>query len=179
MDYPDPIVRVGRVHQIENGVLGGDEFSADQSFDNQKTEKILEILEEYPKLVIFAKYRLQIAQIEATLRRCDVTVLTLTGDTKDRGEVIKEANSWTEGVIIIQSQVGAGFELPDFPCMVFASNTYSFVDRVQSEGRILRANHLKKNLYIDLIVRGGVDEAVMECLKQKKSFDERIYAETL
>jgi hypothetical protein len=49
------------------------------------------------------------------------------------------------------------------------------VDRVQAEGRILRANHLKKNLYIDLVVRGGVDEAVMECIKQKKSFDERLY----
>jgi superfamily II DNA or RNA helicase len=175
MEFPDPIVRVGKMHQIENGVLSGDEFSDPEVFENAKIDKILEILLEYPKLCIFAKYRAQIAQIEAVLRREGIPTLTLTGDTKDRGGVIQAANTMPQGVLIVQAQIGAGFELPDYPCMVFASCTYSFVDRVQAEGRILRANHLKKNLYIDLVVRGGVDEAVMECIKQKKSFDERLY----
>jgi superfamily II DNA or RNA helicase len=175
MEFPDPIVRVGKMHQIENGVLSGDEFSDPEVFENAKIDKILEILLEYPKLCIFAKYRAQIAQIEAVLRQQGIPTLTLTGDTKDRGGVIQAANTMPQGVLIVQAQIGAGFELPDYPCMVFASCTYSFVDRVQAEGRILRANHLKKNLYIDLVVRGGVDEAVMECIKNKKDFDERLY----
>jgi superfamily II DNA or RNA helicase len=178
MEFPDPIVRVGKMHQIENGVLSGDEFSDPEVFENAKIDKILEILLEYPKLCIFAKYRAQIAQIEAVLRQQGIPTLTLTGDTKDRGGVIQAANTMPQGVLIVQAQIGAGFELPDYPCMVFASCTYSFVDRVQAEGRILRANHLKKNLYIDLVVRGGVDESVMECIKNKKDFDEKLYIQT-
>lgn len=176
MEYPDPIVRVGKIHQVENGVLSGDEFSDPEFFENQKIEKILEILMEYPKLVIFAKYRAQIAQIEAALRREHIPVLTMTGDTKDRGSVIKEANSWPEGVLIVQAQISAGWELPEYPCMVFASRTYSFVDYDQAIGRIQRANNIKKNLYISLVVKGGVDEAVQRSIENKQDFSERIYA---
>lgn len=176
MEYPDPIVRVGKIHQVENGVLSGDEFSDPESFDNQKIDRILEILMEYPKLVIFAKYRAQIAQIEAVLRRERIPVLTMTGDTKDRGSVIKEANSWPEGVLIVQAQISAGWELPEYPCMVFASRTYSFVDYDQAIGRIQRANNIKKNLYISLVVKGGVDEAVQKSIENKQDFSERIYA---
>lgn len=176
MEYPDPIVRVGKIHQVENGVLSGDEFSDPESFDNQKIDRILEILMEYPKLVIFAKYRAQIAQIESVLRREHIPVLTMTGDTKDRGSVIKEANSWPEGVLIVQAQISAGWELPEYPCMVFASRTYSFVDYDQAIGRIQRANNIKKNLYISLVVKGGVDEAVQKSIENKQDFSERIYA---
>jgi DNA-binding MarR family transcriptional regulator len=175
LEYPEPIVRVGKIHQVENGVLSGDEFSEPETFENQKIEKILEILSEYPKLVVFAKYRAQIAQIEAVLRREGIPVLTMTGDTKDRGSVIKQANIWTQGVIIVQAQISAGWELPEYPCMVFASRTYSFVDYDQALGRIQRANNIKKNLYINLVVKNGVDEAVNECLENKKDFSERVY----
>lgn len=175
MEYPDPIVRVGKIHQVENGVLSGDQFSEAETFENQKIDKILEILSEYPKLVIFAKYRAQIAQIEAALRRERVPVLTMTGDTKDRGKVIQEANIWPQGVLIVQAQISAGWELPEYPCMVFASRTYSFVDYDQALGRIQRANNIKKNLYISLVVKGGVDEAVEKCIENKQDFSERLY----
>lgn len=175
MEYPDPIVRVGKIHQVENGVLSGDEFSAAETFDNQKIDRILEIVSEYPQLVIFAKYRAQIVQIEAALRREGLKVLTLTGDTKDRGKVILEANTWTQCVLIVQAQISAGWELPEYPCMVFASRTYSFVDYDQALGRIQRANNIKKNLYISLVVKGGVDEAVEKCIENKQDFSERLY----
>lgn len=175
MEYPDPIVRVGKIYQVENGVLSGDEFSKSEAFDNQKIDKILEILSEYPKIIIFARYRAQIAQIEARLNDEGITTLTLTGDTKDRGGVIKEVNLWKEGAFIVQAQISAGWELPDVPCMVFASRTYSFVDYDQALGRIQRANNIKKNLYISLVVKGGVDEAVQKCIEHKQDFSERLY----
>lgn len=175
MEYPDPIVRVGKIHQVENGVLSGDEFSEPEVFNNQKLDRILEIASEYPKLVIFAKYRAQIAQIEAWLIANDIPVLTMTGDTKDRGSVIQRANIWPQGVLIVQAQISAGWELPEYPCMVFASRTYSFVDYDQALGRIQRANNIKKNLYISLVVKGGVDEAVQKCIENKQDFSERLY----
>lgn len=175
IDYPDPIVRCGKIHQIENGVLSGNEFMDGETFDNGKMDKIMELALEFPKMIIFAKYRAQIASIESTLTKEGYNVLTLTGDTKDRGNVILKAQKFKECIFIAQSQVSAGWELPEYPCMVFASMTYSFVDYSQSLGRIQRANNIKKNLYISLVTKGGVDEAVYKCIINKKDFDERIY----
>lgn len=174
LEYPDPLVLLGKRHQIENGVLAGDEYSDPETFDNQKIEKIEELALEFPKMVVFAKYRHQISEIERVLSE-NYRVLTLTGDTKDRGEVISRANKSDQCIFICQAQISAGWELPDFPVMVFASMSYSIVDRVQAEGRILRANALKKNLYIDLVVKGGIDEAVYKSIKNKKDFNERLY----
>jgi hypothetical protein len=176
IEYPEPIVRVGKQHQVENGGLAGDEFSEGETFKNGKIDKILDYAAEFPRMVIFAKYRAQISATEKALKKEGYQVWTLTGDTKDRGKVLAEANEASVGVLIAQAQVSAGWELPQYPVMIFASCTYSFVDRVQGEGRILRANALKKNLYIDLVVKGGVDEAVYKALKDKKDFDDRLYA---
>jgi superfamily II DNA or RNA helicase len=176
MEYPEPIVRIGKRHQVENGVLAGDEFSEGEIFPNKKVERIIELAEEFPRMVIFAKYRAQIAALKRSLEIEGYKVLTLTGDTKDRGLLLAEANKVSQCIFIAQAQISAGWELPEYPVMVFASRTYSFVDYSQAQGRILRANALKKNLYINLVVKGGVDEAVDRSLINKCDFSERVYA---
>lgn len=175
LEYPDPIVQVGKKHQIENGGLTGDEYSEPEYFENGKLDILEDLAIEFPKLVIFAKYKAQIAQITSRLKEMGKKVLILTGDTKDRGGLILEANNSKECVFIAQAQISMGWELPSFPTMVFASRTYSWVDMDQSLGRIQRANNIKKNLYIYLVVKGGVDEAVHKCLESKKDFNEKLY----
>lgn len=177
IEYPEAIVRVGKIHQIENGVLAGDEFNRAEEFENGKIDKILDYAVEFPKMVIFAKYRTQIERIAEALKKEGKKVFILTGDTKDRGALIKEANDTNEGIFIAQAQISAGWELPSYPVMIFASQTYSFVDYDQAIGRIQRSNNIKKNLYITLVVKGGTDEAVYECVENKKDFNERIYTE--
>jgi len=176
IEYPEPIVRCGKVHQIENGVLAGDEYSKPEAFDNGKIDKLLDYALEFPLMVIFAKYSAQIDQISRAMESKGYKVLTMTGATKDRGQVILEANNSKQCIFIAQAQVSAGWELPDFPTMVFASMSWSVVDRIQGEGRILRANHLKKNLYITLVTKGGTDEAVHKAIINKQDFSDRIYA---
>ena len=176
MEFPDPIVLIGKRHQVENGVLAGNEFVDGEVFDNGKIEKILELAEEFPRMVVFCKYRAQLAAIDEALSAKGYRTAILHGDIQDRGGLIAYANKQTECVFIAQAQISAGWELPEYPVMVFASRTYSYVDYVQAIGRIHRANHLKKNLYINLVVRGGVDEAVDRALTNKQSFDERLYA---
>jgi superfamily II DNA or RNA helicase len=175
LEYPEPIVRIGKIHQIENGVLAGDEFNAPESFDNAKLDKVLDYSWEFPKMVVFAKYTAQIESMREALEKTGKKVFVLDGSTKDRGAVLAEANASDEYVFIAQAQVSAGWELPDCPVMVFASKTYSFVDYDQAVGRIQRANNIKKNLYIHLVTRGGVDEAAHEAVEGKKDFNERIY----
>ena len=175
LEYPDPIVQLGKRHQVENGSLKGDEFSKAELFSNEKLEKLQDLATEFPKMVVFAKYTLQIEQIATAMKSLGKKVFILQGDTKDRGELILNARNSDNYVFIAQAQVSAGWELPECPVMVFASRTYSFVDYSQGLGRIHRANNLKKNLFINLIVRGGVDEGVHNSLDNKKDFDERIY----
>lgn len=176
MEYPDPIVLIGKRHQVENGVLSGDEFNAPEYFDNGKIDKILELVEEFPRMIIFCKYRAQIDAIEDAVHAAGHRTYVLHGDIQDRGGLLAAANKSDSYVFICQAQVSAGWELPACPVMVFASRTYSYVDYVQALGRIQRANNIKKNLYINLVVKGGVDEAVDKALANKQSFDERLYA---
>ncbi len=178
-EYPEPIVRIGKVHQIENGLLSGDEFSAPEFFDNAKVDKVLELALEFPKMVLFVKYTHQIEMLRKALTDEGYKVLTLSGATKERGKVIKEANDADACIFIAQAQISAGWELPSYPVMVFVSRTYSFVDYDQALGRIQRANNIKKNLYINLVVKGGIDEAVDNCISQKQDFNERLYAEKI
>jgi len=175
LEFPDPIVLLGKKHQVENGVLAGDEFNAPESFPNEKLDKISELALEFPRMIVFVKYIAQIKQIEDQLRSEGYNVYTMTGAVKDRGELLEKLRSMDNYIFIVQAQISAGWELPECPVMVFASMSYSIVDKIQSEGRILRANALKKNLYITLVVRNCIDEAVHKALLQKKDFSERIY----
>lgn len=174
LEYPEPIVRIGKRHQIENGVLTGDEFTPDTHFKNGKIDAIVEYAAEFPRMIVFARYRAQMAAIGDALMKAGYPYWTLHGDTKERGAVIRQANE-NDGVLIVQAQIGAGWEVPNTPVMIFASRTYSWVDYDQALGRILRANHLKKNLYINLVVKDGIDEAVDKALANKQDFNEKLY----
>lgn len=178
-EYPEPIVRIGKVHQVENGVLSPDEFSPAEYFDNAKVEWLKDHAVEFPQMIVFVKYTAQIEAVERDLKAEGYNVYTMTGKTKDRGALLKELKVKDEYILIVQSQISSGWELPECPVVVFASRTYSFVDYEQGEGRILRSGALKKNLYVNLITRGYTDEAVHDCLKNKISFNEEIYAKKL
>ena len=178
LDFPDPLVLVGKKHMAENGIVNGNEFEPIKYLKNAKIDKLLDLALEFPKMVVFARYTGQIEAISLAMKSEGYNVSTMTGDTKKRGEVITEAENSKECIFIVQAQISAGWEAPSFPVMVFASVDYQLVNRVQAIGRILRANSLKRNLYIDLIVKGGVDEAVFKAISNKVDFHERIYVKT-
>jgi len=176
VEFPDPLVQLGKRNQIENGVLHGDRFNKEESFDNEKKEKIKELALEFDKMVIFAKYVAQVKSIVSSLRKEGYYALELTGDSKDRNEILTNAKNASKCIIVISSQISAGYELPDFPAMVFASMSFSVVDRIQGEGRILRANFLKKNIFITLVAKGGtIDEAIYKSIENKQDFSEAVF----
>lgn len=175
IEFPDPIVRVGKINQIEQGILSGDEFNESEAFAENKVDRILELSEEFSRMIVFVKYTAQIDLISKALKDIGKKVYILDGRTKDKGQVIKDANADEDYVLIAQAQISSGWEVPLCPVVVFASKTYSFVDYDQSLGRVQRANNIKKNLYIHLVAAGGVDEAVHRCVMEKRDFSERLY----
>ncbi len=171
--YPEPLVRVGKTHQIEQGVLEGATAA-----DENKAAEIEQLAHEFDKLLVFAKFTAQIDLIEAQMKkrfpRRDV--LVLDGRTQDRRALMVRAEDPDRKTIVIaQSQVSTGYELPSFRCTVFASMSYSFVDYEQALGRTQRANNISKNLYVYLLA-GDVDKAVLRCVQGKKDFNETLYA---
>ena len=175
LDYPEPIVLLGKKHQIENGILTGDEFNKAEFIKDNKLEVIEELTYEYSKILIFAKYKLQIQKIKEYFEKKGIKIFTLTGDTKDRGTLMKEAETSEKCIVISQSNISAGYELPSFRCTIYASQEFSHVNDIQSRGRTLRINALNKNLYVYLS-SGEIDKAVNKSLEIKEDFSLAIYA---
>lgn len=181
----DPLVRRARTRTIENGVLYGKrvETISDRVdnlvdsttiYPSKKIDYILERAEEFPKLLIFANYTAQINEIARVLAKEGYNVKTLTGQTKDRNFLREVDKSPDPCIIIAQSSIGSGYELPSFPCVIYASKSWRHVDYEQSLGRVLRANHLKKNLYIHLIVKDGPDEDCHKAIMDGQDFQEKL-----
>lgn len=176
--FPDPLVLVGKTHQIENGFLIQDPTVSPQPFLTSKLDALDDLFQEYPKMLVFARFREQINQIADYFMSQNVKVFVLTGDAKDRDTMFKDAEAVEECVFIAQAQISTGYELPSFRCTVFASASYSTVDNTQALGRTLRANALNKNLYVYL-QSGEIDKAVINCLKNHEDFNEKLYAKKL
>jgi len=181
----DPMVRRARIRTIENGVLYGkkiEEVSENEDrlvkdvivFPSNKIDYILERAIEFKKLVVFANYTAQIEEISKALKKEGYNVFSLTGQSKNRGDIIKDAESAESAIIVIQTSISAGYELPSFPCVIYASKPKWFVDYFQSLGRVLRANKLKKNLYIHLVVKGGPDEDSHKAMMNGEDFQEKL-----
>jgi len=181
----DPLVRRARQRTIENGVLYGKkidiishgvESMIDKTtiFPSNKIDYILERAVEFPKLLIFANYTAQIQEIAKALRKEGYEVSELTGQTKDRSNIVLNAEKAPAHIVVAQSSISSGYEFPSFPCVIFASKSWRYVDYPQALGRVLRANKLKKNLYIHLIVKGGSDQACNDAIMSGVDFEERL-----
>ena len=181
---PDPLVRRARLRTIENGVLYGKKIVEGENktdtmsdetiiFKNNKIPYILERAQEFPKLLIFANYTAQIQEIEKALKKEGYNVSTLTGATKDRSFIHKVNESPHPHIIIAQCAISSGYELPTFPCVIYASKSFRHVDYEQSTGRVLRSNALKKNLYIHLVVK-GCDMDCHDTVMNGQDFQERL-----
>lgn len=166
MLYPDPLIQTGKRQKLEQGLFEGG------LLPENKTDAIDAYMQEFGKVIVFCRYTDQIAMY-ANLLGKKYKVLTLTGATKKRDEVLAEARDSEECLFIAQCQISAGWELPDFPCMVFASLDYSFVNFDQAIGRILRSNALKKNLYVFLIAGDG-DDRVRKVVEAKEDFTSEV-----
>jgi superfamily II DNA or RNA helicase len=182
----DPMGLRARTRAIENGVLYGmDVFSEDSTtdiirrstryFKNEKLEEIRILVSEFPKILIFAAYTGQIEAIRKYLVESGCNhVKTVTGETRDRSTIFKEVEKAEEATLICQASISSGYELPSFPCVVFASKSYSYKDFEQGIGRVLRANAIKKNLYVHLVVKDGVDHDCHKAIMLGQDFQERL-----
>ena len=176
---PLPIVRYTLQHEIENGVLIGNEYREDMRVDCDKNERLLSLVKENKKIAIVCRYNLQIDVIKDILEKEGYCPLVIRGDIKDRDVVTRTADSAEECVVLIQADCAEGYELPSFELCVFMSMSYSYVKYEQICGRFLRMNKPSRTTFMYLLTDGeSMDQAVYDSIKRKEDFNINLYGKT-
>lgn len=153
------------------------QFSADHRLEQRgKDKEITRLSRGYRKVVVVCRYREQIDDLLAKLSK-ERETFVLDGRTRDVGQVVADAEASGECYLIVQAQVGAGFELPSFAVMVFASMSYGARDFVQMKGRIKRINALKPLKYFYLQA-GRCDRMVYNAVQKGLDFVPSVYKAT-
>jgi superfamily II DNA or RNA helicase len=166
---PLPIVRYTLQHEIENGILIGNEFRESKTYETDKIERIKAICEENKKVAIVCRYNLQSDYLLEMLK--EYRPYVIRGDIKDRDTVCREAENASQAVVLIQADCGIGFELPSFPVCIYASMSYSYTSWEQMNGRFLRMNKPSRTTFIYLLTEGdSVDQGIFDAVKRKEDF---------
>lgn len=177
INEPVAISRFTKEHCVEQGFSYGNEYEADQVFESNKTDRIVELCYTWNSIAIVARYTLQISLLEKRLKQefPNREMFVISGSTKDRHDVVNKINNCINPIVLIQSQCSEGYELPKIDAMVFASLDWSHVNHTQMKARILRMNALKENAYYYLLSE-GIDESVYKTIMNHQDFHERLYA---
>lgn len=164
----EPIVRYTKIHQIEAGYVPGEELieREDVAIKCNKNKYVIEAVRKQPKTAIVCRYHTQINILAEELK--EFKPLILTGQTKNRDTVIKDARDKNRP-IIIQASVCEAYELPEIENVIFASMSWSYTDYKQMMGRFLRINAPTPTTFTRLI-GGEIDQRVIKAINNKHDF---------
>lgn len=173
---PVPIVRYTYQHEIENGVLLGNEFRESQTFFCDKNEHILELVRGTKKTAVVCRYNAQIDVLKDMFDRYGITNFVIRGDVKDRDTVTLEAEQAEKCVVLIQADCAEGYQLPSFELCIFASMSYAYTKFEQICGRFLRMDKPSRTTFLYLLTEGdSMDQAVYDAVKRREDFQIELY----
>ena len=157
-----------------------DEYSEeDPLVKTLKVDRLKELVDENKKMIIVCRYNDEIIMLFDILKNhTDRKVRVINGKVvgKERQAILDELNKEGEYILLVNAAVSEGWEL-DCAFMVFYSYSFALKDYIQMIGRIKRINNLHKNVYISLIIKDTIDEAVYTNIVEKKmEFHIEIYA---
>lgn len=140
--------------------------------DETRQAKLLEILEDHPRAIIFYNYNFE-RDILLNLDYGEgVEVAEWSGHAH---EPLPKSDKW---IYLCQiTSASEGWEATSTNCVIFYSQSYSWKMMTQAKGRVDRLNTPFKELYYyTLKSRAGIDLAISKALSQKKKFNERKFA---
>jgi SNF2 family DNA or RNA helicase len=139
-------------------------------------DRVDKIIEGGGKVIVWARYRVQIADLAQRLKHHKF--VEYHGGVKMGGARDEAKDSFENGestVLIGNQQAGGvGITLNAASCVIYFSNNYSILDRLQSEDRAHRIGQEKNVVYLDLVSKGTVDEEVIKTLTFKEEVSEAI-----
>lgn len=141
--------------------------------DESRQVRLLEILENYPRAIIFYNHNYELEILRNLYYGDDVVVAEYNGQKHDP---VPDSDKW---VYLCQYTAAAeGWECIKTNVIIFYSQNYSYKITTQAAGRIDRLNSPYEDLYYyHLKTRSGIDLAISKALREKRNFNESRYVE--
>lgn len=166
------LAKCTRMSQLTGGFLTSDEDKSVQ-VSKAKLEALEEIinsaLADDQKLVVIARFKPELDEIQALLEKKKIGHAVIRGGVKDREEEIRRFQNDPDCMVFVGqiAAAGLGITLTASHIMVFHSMDYSMANFDQAKARIHRVGQKNKCLYLYLIAKGTVDNKVLRSLRNK------------
>ena len=166
-----------RLMQLTGGFLTADESTRPKQVNTAKLDALADIVDDYvvdagKKLVIFARFRAEIAAIENLLRLRKIQYGSIYGDVpmEERGKIVEDfqTNPDTKVFVAQIQTAGLGITLHAASTAVFYSYDYNYANYAQALARIHRIGQRLPVTYIHLVVDGSIDEKILAALEDKE-----------
>lgn len=166
-----------RLMQLTGGFLTADESTRPKQVNTAKLDALTDIVDDYvvdagKKLVIFARFRAEIAAIENLLRLRKIQYGSIYGDVpmEERGKIVEDfqTNQATKVFVAQIQTAGLGITLHAASTAVFYSYDYNYANYAQALARIHRIGQRLPVTYIHLVVDGSIDEKILAALENKE-----------
>lgn len=166
-----------RLMQLTGGFLTADESTRPKQVNTAKLDALADIVDDYvvdagKKLVIFARFRAEIAAIENLLRLRKIQYGSIYGDVpmEERGKIVEDfqTNPDTKVFVAQIQTAGLGITLHAASTAVFYSYDYNYANYAQALARIHRIGQRLPVTYIHLVVDGSIDKKILAALENKE-----------
>ena len=167
------LVRLLRLQQITGGSVT-DDAGAVQAVSTAKEralEEYLDGLDTPEPVVVFCRFRADLAAVHRAAEQAGRTSLELSGSYNELAE-------WLNGeatVLAVQVASGSlGVELHRAAYAVFYSLGYSLSEYLQARGRLIRPGQTRPVLFTHLLAAGTVDAEVYRALERREAVIESV-----
>jgi SNF2 family DNA or RNA helicase len=169
------LVRLLKLQQIVQGSIT-DDYGKHQRIGDSKQQLLREILEDLSPsepLVIFARFKDDLARIRDTCEDLNRSVCELSGRVDDL-QLFKGGGVDT---IAVQIQAGGvGIDLSRAAYTIYYSPTFDMGAYEQSLARTHRPGQTRPTFYYHLLARGTIDTKIHQALTAKKKVVESVLA---
>lgn len=171
------LTKLLRLQQFTGGFLVADDASRPEQVSDAKVRALEDIVHDYvietgKKLVVFARFRPELAAIEAMLRKNGVKYGLIYGDIKleDRGPIVKDFQENPETKVFVAQidTAGLGITLTAADTCVYYSVNFNYAAYSQSLARIHRIGQKNRCTYIHLTCKDTIDERILKALAKKE-----------
>ena len=172
-------VAVMRIQQVSNGFFVDEDDVLHRLMEPKKNPRIIALMELLEtlegKIVIWARFVEDIRQIMEQLGDEAVSYYGRTSDTERKSAIstFLDPGSKVRFFVSNPQAGGVGLNLQgDCQRAIYYSNSYSSIDRWQSEDRIHRIGTNGACVYTDLVAKASPDVKILQSLRSKKAISQ-------
>lgn len=160
-----------RLQQITAGFYTDDEGELKELSNAPKIKELISMIGEISgQVIVWCVYRREIEMVVEALSKIDKVVEFHGGvNEEDRNKNVRDFQAGKAKFFVANAaSAGMGITLTAATTSIYMSNSFSYIDRAQSEDRNHRIGQENHVVYINMVVKGSVDELVISALGSKQ-----------